>query len=187
MSCDACLMRRGYYARKTDCWEGFNEAHRDRGAISEWAFVEVKESYEKVASEDVGRLSIVQDILRKSTDFLRIIALASGVGGVTLSYVCPHSCASSSELYEHNVASLALEVIGQNWSGEMVSLFLEDWEIARVVLNCHLLLCDEPKGLSSNSDEPVYEWMQILLTCTFNQFISRFPSVWTFGNAFQRV
>ena len=53
---------------------------------------------------------------------------------------------SSSEMYEHNVESLALEVIGQNWSGEMVSLFLEDWELARVALSCHLapdLLCQE--------------------------------------------
>ena len=34
---------------------------------------------------------------------------------------------SSPEDCEHNVENLALEVIGQNWSGEMVSLFLEDW------------------------------------------------------------
>ena len=56
------------------------------------AFIKVKESYDKVASEDVGRLSIVQDVLRKNIDFLSgIIALASGVGCVILSYVCPHS------------------------------------------------------------------------------------------------
>ena len=47
------------------------------------------------------------------------------------SYVCPRSpywteseCTSPNEVYEHNVESLAREVIGQNWSGEMVSLFL---------------------------------------------------------------
>ena len=52
--------------------------------------IKVKESFEKDASEDIGRLGIAQDILRKSTDFFRrIIALVSGVGGVTLSYVCP--------------------------------------------------------------------------------------------------
>ena len=27
-------------------------------------------------------------------------------------------CTSSFDVYEHNVESLALEVIGQNWSGE---------------------------------------------------------------------
>ena len=41
--------------------------------------------------EEVGRLGIVQEILRKSTDFLRrIIAPVGGMGGVTLSYICPH-------------------------------------------------------------------------------------------------
>ena len=40
----------------------------------------------------------------------------------------------SVEQYEHNVESLALEVIGQNWSGETVSLFLEDWGLAREAL-----------------------------------------------------
>ena len=42
--------------------------------------------------------------------------------------------------------SLALNVIGKNWSGEAVSLFLEDWELARVALSCHIaldLLCQE--------------------------------------------
>ena len=32
--------------------------------------------------------------------------------------------ASSSELCEHNVESLAINVIVQNWSGEKMSLFL---------------------------------------------------------------
>ena len=39
---------------------------------------------------------------------------------------------SSSDVRQHNVESLALHVIGLNWSGEKVSLFLEDWELARV-------------------------------------------------------
>ena len=37
---------------------------------------------------------------------------------------------SSSVFREHNVKCLALNVIGQNWSGEKVSLVLEDWELA---------------------------------------------------------
>ena len=40
---------------------------------------------------DIGRLGIAQEILRKSKDFLRrIIAPVDGMGGVTLSYVCPN-------------------------------------------------------------------------------------------------
>ena len=90
MSCGASVMRRAYYAVKAGSWEASKEAIRDNGEISEWAFAGLKEAYDKVASGDVGRLSIVQDILREGTDFRRrIIAPASGVGGVTLSYVFP--------------------------------------------------------------------------------------------------
>ena len=47
---------------------------------------------------------------------------------------------SSSDSREHNVESLALNVIGQSWLGEKVSLFLEAWELARVALSCHIAL-----------------------------------------------
>ena len=54
--------------------------------------------------------------------------------------------ASFFEQYEHNVESLALNIIGQIWSGEEISLFLEDWVLARVALSRHIaldLLCQE--------------------------------------------
>ena len=47
---------------------------------------------------------------------------------------------SSSDVRQHNVESLALHVIGLNWSGEKVSLFLEDWELARVA-TCSWVFC----------------------------------------------
>ena len=53
---------------------------------------------------------------------------------------------SSLECYEHNVGNLAVEVVGQNWSSEVISLFLEDWEVWRVAFSYHLpmdLLCQE--------------------------------------------
>ena len=90
-SCSAYMTRRAYYAGRSGSREGFKEAFRDTGEISEWAFAGVKAAFDKVASEDVGRLIIAQDILRKSTDVLgRIVARASGVGDVTLSYVFPY-------------------------------------------------------------------------------------------------
>ena len=52
----------------------------------------------------------------------------------------------SFEDYEHNVDNLALEVVGQKLSGEVVSLFLEDWELVPVALSWHVamdLLCQE--------------------------------------------
>ena len=65
MSCNAYLMRRAYYAGNSGEWEGYEVAQRDKCDISEWAFSNVKESYDTVATEDIGRLSIAQDILRK--------------------------------------------------------------------------------------------------------------------------
>ena len=46
--------------------------------------------------------------------------------------------ASSLEYHEHTVGNLAIEVVGQNWSSEVISLFLEDWEARRVAPSCHL-------------------------------------------------
>ena len=41
-----------------------------------------------MAKDEIGLLGIVQEILRKSTDFLRwVIALVGEMGGVTLSYI----------------------------------------------------------------------------------------------------
>ena len=42
---------------------------RKKGKISEWTSMKVKECYEKVASEDIGRLSIAQDILAQKRRF----------------------------------------------------------------------------------------------------------------------
>ena len=84
-------MRRGYLAMKNGCWKDLKERYKKEGKSSEWTFEGIREAYEKVAKDEIGRLGIVQEILRKSTDFLRrIIAAVDGMAGVTLSYVCPH-------------------------------------------------------------------------------------------------
>ena len=47
---------------------------------------------------------------------------------------------------ENNVCNGALHVIGLCGRGDMVSLFLKDWELAWVALSCHIalvLLCQE--------------------------------------------
>ena len=61
---------------------------------------------------------------------------------------------SSFEETEPNVESLDLEVIGANWSGEMVSLFPEDWELARVASSCHLALNFVPGSARGVPGEP---------------------------------
>ena len=75
-------------------WEEFKERYREEEKSSEWTLERLREAYEKVARDEIGRMGFVQEILRKSTDFLRrVIALVGGMGGVTMSYICPH-CSS---------------------------------------------------------------------------------------------
>ena len=52
---------------------------------SEWA----KEAFELVAQDETEKMSIVQEIVLRSTDYLRrIVAPFGGQGGVTMSYLC---------------------------------------------------------------------------------------------------
>ena len=84
------LMRRGSFATRNASREELQERYRKEEKSSEWTLKRIREPYEKVTEDEIGRLGIVQDILRKSTDFGRIIAPVGGKGGVTLSYICPH-------------------------------------------------------------------------------------------------
>ena len=75
-------MRRAYNARKLSGGESFKEECRKEGKLSEWTFERIREAYEKVAMDDIGRLGIAQEIPRKSTDFSRrISAPVDGMGG----------------------------------------------------------------------------------------------------------
>ena len=49
------------------------------------------EAFEQVAQDEAEKVSIVQEIMIRSTDYLRrIIAPVGGQRGVTMSYLCPH-------------------------------------------------------------------------------------------------
>ena len=67
---------------------------------------------------------------------------SSGSLSLDLGDMCKYGCGgeSGSDFRAHNVKSLGLHVIGLNWSGEKISLFLEDWELGRVALSCHIAL-----------------------------------------------
>ena len=91
MGCISEVMRKGNIAVRGSRWEEFKEECRAKEKSSEWASGTIGEACEKVAKEEVGRLGIVQEIFRKTMDFLRrIIAPVGGRRGVTLSYICPH-------------------------------------------------------------------------------------------------
>ena len=65
-----------------------------------WAFDRIKEAFEKVAKDEARKLSTAQQIMIRSTDYLRrIIAPAEGQGGVTMSYLCPQCNSFSMEDY----------------------------------------------------------------------------------------
>ena len=86
--CGSLMMRRSCLAMKNGCWDDFKERYRKEEKSSEWTLERVREACEKVAKDEVGRVGIVQGLLRKNTDFLRrVIAPVDGMGGVTLSYV----------------------------------------------------------------------------------------------------
>ena len=58
---------------------------------SEWAFDRIKEVFEQAAQDEAEKVSIVQEIMLGSRDYLRcIIAPVGGQGGVTMSYLCAH-------------------------------------------------------------------------------------------------
>ena len=80
---------RGCHAMRDGRWEEFKERYRKEESPQN-GLERRREAYEKLARDEVGRLGIAQEILRKSTDFLRrVIALVGGLGGVFLSQSCP--------------------------------------------------------------------------------------------------
>ena len=67
-------------------------------------------------------------------------------------------------MYEDNVDCRALEVIGQDWSSEVVLLFL-DCDLAREALICHMaldLLCQEMQEACQES--PLSHCTEVSLT-----------------------
>ena len=64
---------------------------RNEVKVTEWAYDRIKEAFEQAAKDEAEKLSIVQEIMIRSTDHLRrIIAPAGRQGGVSMSYLCPH-------------------------------------------------------------------------------------------------
>ena len=58
---------------------------------SEWASDRIKEAFELVAQDEAEKMSIVQEIMIRNTEYLRRITAPVGrQGGVTMSYLCQH-------------------------------------------------------------------------------------------------
>ena len=86
------MKKHGFFAVKSEEWEEYKNSFRKEVKVTEWTFARIKEAFEKVAKDKARKLSVVQEIMIRSTDYLRrIIAPAERQGGVTMSYLCPHS------------------------------------------------------------------------------------------------
>ena len=68
-----------FFALKSGEWEEYFHTFRNEVKVTEWAFDRIKEAFEKVAKDEARKLSTVQEIMIRSTDYLqRIVAPAGG-------------------------------------------------------------------------------------------------------------
>ena len=89
--CNESTMKKGFTALQNETWEEYKEPFRKKMKASEWAFDRIKEAFDLVAQDEARKVSVVQEIMFKSIDYLwRIIAPVGGQGGVTTSYLCPN-------------------------------------------------------------------------------------------------
>ena len=83
--CSESMMKKGFTALKDGTWEEFQETFSEKMRASEWAIDRMKEAFD-LAAKEAEKMSIAQEIMLKSTDYLRrIIAPFGGQGGVTMS------------------------------------------------------------------------------------------------------
>ena len=85
------MMKQAFLALKGGDWDEYKSIFRIEVQATGWVFDRMKEAFEKVAKDEAGKLSTVQEIMTRSTDYLRrIVAPAGRQGGVTMSNLCPH-------------------------------------------------------------------------------------------------
>ena len=85
------MMKQAFFTLKGGGWDEYKSIFRVHAIATEWVFDRTQEAFEKVAKNEARKLSSVQKIMLRSTDYLRcVIAPPGWQGGVTLSYLCPH-------------------------------------------------------------------------------------------------
>ena len=71
--CTHRMMMQGFLDLESGDWEEYKNTFRNEVKGSEWAFDIIKEVLEKVAKDEAKKLSTVQEIILRSTDYLRRI------------------------------------------------------------------------------------------------------------------
>ena len=66
-------MKKGFTALMNETWEEYPETFRKMMKASEWAFDRIKEAFDLVAQDEARKVSVVQEMMFKSTDYLRRI------------------------------------------------------------------------------------------------------------------
>ena len=85
------MMKKGFNALKGGSWEEYNNTFRKELNASERAFDIIKKAFEQESQVEAEKVSFVQEILNRSTDYLRrTIAPVGGQEGITMSYLCPN-------------------------------------------------------------------------------------------------
>ena len=88
--CNESMMKKGFTASKNETWEEYKETFKEKMKASERAFDKI-EAFDLAAQDEARKVSVVQEIMFKSTDYLRrIIAPVGGQAGVPMSYLCPN-------------------------------------------------------------------------------------------------
>ena len=88
--CNEPMMNKGFSALKNGTWEEYKETFRKKMKATEWVCNMTKEAFELVAQSEAENMGIVQEIMLRSTYYLRrIVAPVGGQGGVTMSCLYP--------------------------------------------------------------------------------------------------
>ena len=67
------MIEKGFTALKNGTWQECKETFKEKRRASEWAFDKMKEAFGVAAKDEVEKMSIVQETVLKSTDYLRRI------------------------------------------------------------------------------------------------------------------
>ena len=83
--CNEPMTKKGFTALKNETREEYKETFKEKMKASGWAFDRIKDAFHLVAQDEARKVSVVQEIMFKSTDYVRrIIAPVGGQGGVIL-------------------------------------------------------------------------------------------------------
>ena len=111
-SCGKSLSR-----QRDGSWEEFRQGCREKEKSSEWTLEKIRETYEKVAKEEIGRLGIVQEILKKILTSVesvrgvrawRITSRSASLNRLQMLHVDPNKRRRASEHHLAPLPSLSL-------------------------------------------------------------------------------